>query len=149
MTNHRWGFRDGIDLVGKTLTRKSNGEHGLRIQVPGRSFLSICLVLVLRRHTLRNSGSRLCEEGYVPCASAAIPGVPSLIAAQFWRGRRFFISSVVDSVLNVARLWSSLCFGIGCGRLEWIFLYFLPYYDYIIVIFVILLHVIFAIWLLR
>ena len=62
--------------MGKTLTRKSNGEHGLRIQVSGRSYFSICLVLMLRWHTLRNSGSRLCEEGYAPCASAAIPGMP-------------------------------------------------------------------------
>ena len=62
--------------MGKTLTRKSNGEHGLRIQVPGLSYFSICRVLVLRRHTLRISGSRLCEEGCAPCASAAIPDVP-------------------------------------------------------------------------
>ena len=46
---------------------------------------------------------------------------PSLIVAQFWRRRRVFISSFVDSVLERSAALESLCFGIGFGRLEWIF----------------------------
>ena len=46
---------------------------------------------------------------------------PSLIRRPVWRRRRFFISSVVDSVLRRSAALESLCFGIGFGRLEWIF----------------------------
>ena len=53
---------------------------------------------------------------------------PSLIVAQSGGGDGFFIPSVVDSVLVRSAALESLCFGIGFGRLEWI--YFL--YNYYI-----------------
>ena len=49
----------------------------------------------------------------MPCSPAAIPGVP-----KSDRSRPFFISSVVDSVLERSAALESLCFGIGFGRLE-------------------------------
>ena len=36
----------------------------------------------------------------MPCSPAAIPGVPKSDRRPVWRKRRFFISSVVDSVLE-------------------------------------------------
>ena len=53
----------------------------------------------------------------MPCSPAAIPGVPKSDRRPVWR-RRFFISSVVDSVLERSEALESLCFGIGFGRLE-------------------------------
>ena len=61
---------------------------------------------------------KICEEGYVPCSPAAIPGVPKSDRRPVWRRRRFFISSVVDSVLERSAALESFCFGIGFGRLE-------------------------------
>ena len=43
---------------------------------------------------------------------------PNLIVAQSGGGDGFFISSVVDSVLERSAALESLCFGIGFGRLE-------------------------------
>ena len=54
----------------------------------------------------------------MPCSPAAIPGVPKSDRRPVWRRRRFFISSVVDSVLERSAALESLCFGIGFGRLE-------------------------------
>ena len=81
----------------------------LRIHVPGLSYFSIEVVLGLRRHTLWSFWVDLREEGYAPLVSpVAMPGVPKSDRRPVWQRRRFFISSVVDS----------LCFGIGFGRLE-------------------------------
>ena len=49
---------------------------------------------------------------------AAIPGVPKSDRRPVWRRRRFFISSVEDSVLERCAALESLCFGIGFDRLE-------------------------------
>ena len=49
---------------------------------------------------------------------AAITGVPKSDRRPVWRRRRFFISSVEDSVLERRAALESLCFGIGFGRLE-------------------------------
>ena len=58
------------------------------------------------------------EEGYAPLVSpVAMPGVPKSDLLPVWRRRRFFISSVDDSVLEHSAL-DSLCFGIGFGRHE-------------------------------
>ena len=54
----------------------------------------------------------------MPCSPAAIPGVPKSDRRPVWRRRRFFILSVVDSVLERSAALESLCFGIGFGRLE-------------------------------
>ena len=54
----------------------------------------------------------------MPCSPAAIPGVPKSDRRPVWRRRRFFLSSVVDSVLERSAALESLCFGIGFGRLE-------------------------------
>ena len=49
---------------------------------------------------------------------AAIPGVPKSDRRPVWRRKRFFISSVEDSVLERRAVLESLCFGIGFSRLE-------------------------------
>ena len=46
-----------------------------------------------------------------------LPGVPKSDCRPVWRRRRFFISSVEDSVLERSAALESLCFGIGFGRL--------------------------------
>ena len=91
----------------------------LRIQVPGLSYFSIDLVLGLLRHTLWSFWVSVREEGYAPPFSpVAMPGVPKSDRHPVWRRRRFFISSVEDSVLERSAALESLCFGIGVGRLE-------------------------------
>ena len=55
-----------------------------------------------------------------------LPGVPKSDRCPVWRWRRFFISSVEDSVLERSAALESLCFaiGFGClGRFIIIFLY--------------------------
>ena len=42
----------------------------------------------------------------MPCSPAAIPGVPKSDRRPVWRRRRFFISSVVDSILERSARWS-------------------------------------------
>ena len=46
-----------------------------------------------------------------------LPGVPESDRRPVWRRRRFFISSVEDSVLERSAALESLCFGIRFGRL--------------------------------
>ena len=103
----------------RTLTRKSNGEHGSSDSGPGPE-------LFLHRSCPRTPAAyplelwvSVREEGYAPPFSpAAIPGVPKSDRRPVWRRRRFFISSVEDSVLERHAVLESLCFGIGFGRLE-------------------------------
>ena len=45
-------------------------------------------------------------------------GVPKSDRRPVWRRRRFFISSVADSVLGRCAALESLCSGIGFGRFE-------------------------------
>ena len=91
----------------------------LRIQVPGLSYFSIDLVLGLQRHTLWSSGSVFARRvTHFLFSPVAIPGVPKSDRRPVWRRRRFFISSVEDSVLERSAALESLCFGIGFGRLE-------------------------------
>ena len=91
----------------------------LRVQVPGMSYFSIEIVLGLRQHTLCSFWVDLREEGYAPPVSpVAMPGVPKSDRRPVWRRRRFFISSVDDSVLERSAALESLCFGIGFGRRE-------------------------------
>ena len=54
----------------------------------------------------------------MPCSPAAISSVPKSDRRPVWGRRRFFISSVVDSVLERSTALESLCFGIGFGHLE-------------------------------
>ena len=91
----------------------------LRIQVPGLIYFSIEIFLGLRRHTLWSFWVDLREEGYAPLVSpVAMPGMPKSDRRPVWRRRRFFISSVDDSVLERSAALESLCFGIGFGCLE-------------------------------
>ena len=91
----------------------------LRVQVPGLSYFSIETVLGLRQHTLWSFWLDLREEGYATLVSpVAMPGVPKSVSRPVWRRRRFFISSVEDSVLERSAALESLCFGIGFGRRE-------------------------------
>ena len=91
----------------------------LRIQVPGLSYFSIDLVLELLQHTLWGFLGQFCEEGYPLFFSpVAMPGVPKSDRRPVWRRRRFFISSVEDSVLERRAALESPCCGIGIGRLE-------------------------------
>ena len=46
-----------------------------------------------------------------------LPGVPKSDSPPAWRLRRFFISSVEDSVLERSAALESFCYGIGFGRL--------------------------------
>ena len=98
---------------------------GLRIQVPGLSYFSIDLVQELRRHTLCGSGSGFARRvaHLFFFSPAAMPAVPKSDRRPVWRRRRFFISSVEDSVLERRAALESLCFGIGFGRLELTFTY--------------------------
>ena len=89
----------------------------LRVQVPGRSYFSIDLVLVPLRHTLWSSGSDS-EEGCVLVLSCCDASVPKSDRRPVWRRRRFFISSVVDFVLNVARRWSPFALALGSVALS-------------------------------
>ena len=71
------------------------------------------------------------EEGYAPPFSpVAMPGVPQSDRRPVWRRRRFFISSVDDSILECSAVLESLCFGIRFSRLE----LNCNYYFYIIVL---------------
>ena len=54
---------------------------------------------------------------------AAIPGMPKSDRRPVWQRRRFFISSVEDSVLERCAALESLCFGSGFSRLELNFTY--------------------------
>ena len=60
----------------------------------------------------------------------AMPGVPKSDRCPVWRRRRFFISSVDDSVLECSAALESLCFGIGFSLLE----LNCNYYFYVIVL---------------
>ena len=46
-----------------------------------------------------------------------LPGVPKSDSRPAWRWRRFFISSVEDTVLERSAALESFCYGIGFGRL--------------------------------
>ena len=105
-------------MVGLSLVR-ATGNMDLRIQVPGLRYFSIDIVLGLRRHTLWSFWVDLREEGCAPLVSpVAMPGVPKSHRRPVWRRRRFFISSVDDSVLECSAALESLCFLIGFGRRE-------------------------------
>ena len=101
------------------LTRKSNGECGSSDSGRGPE-------LFLHRSCPRTPATyplefwvSVREEGYAPPFSpVAIPGVPKSDRRPVWRRRRFFISSVEDSILECREALESLCFGIGFGRLE-------------------------------
>ena len=104
----------------------------LWIQVPGLSYFSIDLVLGLLQHTLWSFWVSVSEEGYAPPFSpVAMLGVPKSDHRPVWRRRRFFISSVDDSVLECSAALESLCFSIGFGPLE----LNCNYYFYIIVLY--------------
>ena len=91
----------------------------LRVQVPGLSYFSIEIVLGLWRHTLWSVWVDLREEGYTPLVSpVAMPDVPKSDRRPVWRRRRFFISSVDDSVLECSAALESFCFCVGFGRRE-------------------------------
>ena len=96
---------------------RATGNVDLRIQVPGRSYFSIDLVLVPLRHTLWGSGSDS-EEGCALVLSCCDAGVAKSDRCPVWRRRWFFISSVVDSVLNIARRWSSFASALGSVALS-------------------------------
>ena len=101
------------------MTRKSNGEHGSSDLGPEPE-------LFPHRSCPRAPAAyplefwvSVREEGYAPPFSpVAMPGVPKSDRRPVWRRRRFFISSVEDSVLERSAALESLCFGIGFGRLE-------------------------------
>ena len=91
----------------------------LRIQVPGLSYFSIDLVLELLRHNLWDFLGLVSRGGLRNLFSPVVmPGVPKSDRRPVWRRRRFFISSVEDSVLERRAALESPCFGIGFGRLE-------------------------------
>ena len=54
---------------------------------------------------------------YIIIVCILLPCVPKSDRRPVWRRRRFFISSVEDSVLERSAALESLCYGIGFGRL--------------------------------
>ena len=111
---HRWGFRDGVDLVVELWLVRATGNMDLRIQVLGLSYFSIDIVPELLQHTLWGFWASVREEGYTsPFSPVAMPGVPKSDHRPVWRRRRFFLSSVEDSVLERSAALESLCFGKG------------------------------------
>ena len=107
-----------------TLTRKSNGEHGSSDSGPGPElFLHRSCPRALAAYPLE-FWVRVRQEGCAPLFfPAAMPGMPKSDRRPIWRRRRFFISSIKDSILECRATLESLCFGIGFGRLELTFTY--------------------------
>ena len=103
----------------RTLTRKSNGEHGSSDSGPGPE-------LFLHRSCPRAPAAyplefwvRVREESYaLPILLLRYQACPSLIVAQSGGGDGFFISSVEDSVLNVVRCWSPFATASGSVALS-------------------------------
>ena len=89
----------------------------LRFQVPGLGYFSIVLILEPWRHTLWGFWVRFLRRVAHLFSPVATPAFPSLIVAQSGGGG-FFISSVVDSVLNVARRWSPIASALGSVALS-------------------------------
>ena len=90
----------------------------LRIQVPGLGYFSIVLIPEPRRHTLWGFLGRIPRRVAHLFYPVVTPAFPSLIVAQSGGGDDFFISSVVDSVLNVARRWSPFASALGSVALS-------------------------------
>ena len=65
-----------------------------------------------------------------------LPGVPKSDSRPVWRRRRFFISSVEDSVLERSAALESFCYGIGFGRL-WQLLIILLYIFHFVLYYII------------
>ena len=64
-----------------------------------------------------------------------LPGVPKSDSRPAWRWRRFFISSVEDTVLERSAALESFCYGIRFGRLGRRPLFIVIYiYMYVIVV---------------
>ena len=74
---------------------------------------------------------------YIIIICILLPGVPKSDSHPVWRLRRFFISSVEDSVLERSAALLSLCYGIGFGRLGSILLFY--YVTCCIIIYVVVL----------
>ena len=106
-------------LGGWTLTRKSNGGHGSSDSGPGPElFLHRDCSRAPAAYPLEFLG-RSSRGGLRALVSpVAMPDVPKSDHRPVWRRRRFFISSVDDSVLERSAALESLSFGIGFGRRE-------------------------------
>ena len=101
-------------LLVRTLTRKSNGEHGSSDSGPGPE-------LFLHQSCPRTPAAyplefwvRVREEGCAPLVFSCCDAR----RAPVWRGRRFFISSVADPVLYVVRRWSPFAMASGSVALS-------------------------------
>ena len=90
----------------------------LRIQVPGLGYFFIVLVLEPLQHTLCGFLGRIARRVAHFVLSCCDAGVPKSDRRPVWRRRRFFISSVVDSVLNVALRWSPFASVLGSVALS-------------------------------
>ena len=102
----------------------------LRIQVPGRSYFSIDLVLEPLQHTLWGFWVSFARRVARPSFSCCDASVPKSDCRPVWRRRRFFISSVEDSVLVRCAALESLCFVIGFGHFELNLSYTFLFYFY-------------------
>ena len=109
----------------------------LRVQVPGRSYFSIDFVLEPLRHTLWGFWVRFARRVALLHFSCCDAGVPKSDRCPVWRRRRFFISSVEDSVLERCATLESLCFGIGFRRFELnlSYAFLISYYKFYIVLY--------------
>ena len=101
------------------MTRKSNGEYGSSDSGPGPElFLHRSCPRTPAALPLWFSGSGSRGGLRTLFSPVAMPGVPKSDRRPVWRMRRFFISSVEDSVFERRAALESPCFGIGFGRLE-------------------------------
>ena len=104
----------------RTLTRKSNGEHGSSDSGPGPE-------LFLHRSCPRTPAAyplefwvSVREEGYAPPFSpVAIPGVPKSDRRPVWRRRQFFLFRPSKILfLDAVRLWSPFASASGSVALS-------------------------------
>ena len=102
----------------------------LRIQVPGRSYSAIDLVLEPLQHTLWGFWVRFGRRVAHLCFILLRRWRPKSDRRPVWRRRRFFISSVEDSVLVRCAALESLCYGIGFSRFELNLCYTFSFYFY-------------------
>ena len=73
---------------------------------------------MLRRHTLRNSGSRFARRVTHSCSPAAIPGVPKSDRVQSGGGDGFLFRPSKIPFLDVARRWSPFAAASGSVTLS-------------------------------
>ena len=108
------------------MTRKSNGEHGSSDSGPGPElFLHRSCPRTPAAYPLGFSGSVSRGGLRTLFSPVAMLVVPKSDRRPVWRRRRFFISSVEDSVLERRAALESPCFGFGLLELNFNYTFFI------------------------